>query len=86
MRKLFKEEEDEIFIEEKKGIDQLFVLLLKHSDLNVEAFVMGKPEFPKNFSTRGERSNLKSIGTIFIALQLHWSNGYCISSSSSDDG
>jgi hypothetical protein len=86
MRKLFREEEDEIFIEEKKGINQLFPLLLNHSDVNLEALVMGKPEFPKNFSTGGERSSLENIGTIIIALQPHWSNGYCISSSSSDDG
>jgi hypothetical protein len=86
MRKLFKEEENEIFIEEKRGIGQLFVLLVKRSDLNVEAFVVSKPEFPKNFSSGGERSSLETIGTIFIALQLHWSNDYCISSSSSDDG
>jgi hypothetical protein len=56
------------------------------SDLIVEVFVVGKPEFPKNFSTRGERSILDNIGTIFITLQLHWSNGYCVSLSSSDDG
>jgi hypothetical protein len=86
MRKLFREEEDEIFIEEREGTNQLFVLLWKRSDLDLEAFVEGKPEFPKNFSTGGERSILKSIETIFIALQLHWSNGYCISPSSSDDG
>jgi hypothetical protein len=56
------------------------------SDLVVEVFVVGKPDNPENLSTGGERSSLEKIGTIFIALQLHWSNGYCISSSSSDDG
>jgi hypothetical protein len=65
---------NETFIEE--GFNQLFVLLWKHSDLDVDFFVEGKSEFPKNFSTSGERSIQKSIGTIFIALQLHWSNGY----------
>jgi hypothetical protein len=56
------------------------------SDLIMEVFVMGKPDNPKNFCTGGKRSTLKNIGTIFIAVQLHWSNGYCISTSSSDDG
>jgi hypothetical protein len=41
------------------------------SDLIVEVLVVGKPEFPKNFSSGGERSNLKDIGIIFITLQLH---------------
>jgi hypothetical protein len=47
---------------------------------------VGKPDDPKNFSAGGERSSLQNIGIIFIVLQLHWSNGYCISTSSSDDG
>jgi hypothetical protein len=55
------------------------------SELIVEVFVVGKPDNLKNFCTGMERSTLKNIGTIFIALQLHWSNGYCISTSSSDD-
>jgi hypothetical protein len=56
------------------------------SDLVVEVFVVGKPDNPKHLSTKGERSSLENIGTVFITLQLHWSNGYCISTSSSDDG
>jgi hypothetical protein len=56
------------------------------ADFIVEVFVVDKPEFPKNFSTGGERSILDNIGTNFITLQLHWSNGYCISPTSSDDG
>jgi hypothetical protein len=56
------------------------------SELIVEVFVVSKSDNHKNFCTGGERSSLKNIGTIFIVLQLHWSNGDCISSSSSDDG
>jgi hypothetical protein len=56
------------------------------TDLIVDVFVMGKPDNPKNFRTGGEGSILISIGIIFITLQLHWSNGYYISLSSSDDG
>jgi hypothetical protein len=57
------------------------------SDLVVEVFVVGKPEFnPEHLSTRRGTEQSESIGTIFITLQLHWSNGYCISTSSSDDG
>jgi hypothetical protein len=56
------------------------------SEVIVEVFIVGKPDNPENWSTGGERSNLENIETIFIALQLHWSNGYCISSSSLDDG
>jgi hypothetical protein len=41
-RKFFREG-DEIFIEEKRDINQLFVLLLKHSDLDVEAFTVRRP-------------------------------------------
>jgi hypothetical protein len=67
-------------------VNKLSVWMPWLSDLIVEVFVMGKPEFPKNFCTDRKRSSLENIGTIFIALQLHWSNGYCISSSSSDDG
>jgi hypothetical protein len=82
-----KEKENKFLIRVKnKETDQLFVLLFWLSDLNVEALVVVKPEFPKNFSTDGERSSLENIGTIFIALQRHWSNGYCISTSTSDDG
>jgi hypothetical protein len=58
-------------------------------DLIVEVFVLFKnPEFiPQNSSFHnGERSRPKIIGTIFIALKLYWTNGYCISPSSSDDG
>jgi hypothetical protein len=62
------------------------VLKLLLWELIAEIFVFCMPDNPKNFSTGGERSNLKNIGTIFIALQLHWSNGYCVSPSSSDDG
>jgi hypothetical protein len=88
MKKLkFKEGENEFLVRERREeIDQLLVLVFWLSDLDVEAFVVSKPEFPKNFSTGGERNSLENIGTIFIALQLHWSNDYCISSSSWDDG
>jgi hypothetical protein len=82
-----KEKKDKFLIrDERVGNDQLFGLMFWLFDLNVEAFVVGKREFPKNFYTDGERNSLENIGTIFISLQLHWSNGYCISSSSSDDG
>jgi hypothetical protein len=84
--KYLEEKEDKFFIRnERVGNNQLIVLVFWLSDLNVEAFVVGKPEFSKNFCTDGERSTLKNIGTIFIVLQLHWSNGYCISSSTSFD-
>jgi hypothetical protein len=82
-----KEKEDKFCIgKERRGNNLLFGLVLRLSDLNVEALVVGKPKFLKNFCTGGERSTLKNIGTISIAIQLHWSNGYYISSSSSDDG
>jgi hypothetical protein len=56
------------------------------SDLVVEFFVVSKPDNPEHLSTRRGTEQFESIGTIFIALQLHWSNGYCVSTSSSDDG
>jgi hypothetical protein len=81
-----KEEEDKFLVrDERVGNNQLFGLVFWLSDLNVEAFIVGKPEFSKNFSTCGKRSSLENIG-IIISLQLHWSNGYCVSPSSSDDG
>jgi hypothetical protein len=73
-------------MENYEVVNKLPVWMPWLSDLIVEVFVVEKPEFPKNFFTGGGRSSLENIGTIFIALQLHWSNGYCISSSSSDDG
>jgi hypothetical protein len=75
------------FIYWKEKLYQLNELTFLLIYLIAEFFVLGeKPECPKNFSTGRERSSLKDIGTIFIALPLHWSNGYCTSLSSSDDG
>jgi hypothetical protein len=67
-------------------VNQLFVLMLRLSVLILEFFVEWKPELLQNFSSYGGWVRLKSIGTIFIARMLRWSNGYCISSPSSDDG
>jgi hypothetical protein len=75
-----------VFWKEKEHQSSELKLLLMN--LIVEFFVLfKKPEFlPKNFSTGGERSSLENIGTIFIALKLHWINDYCVGPSSSDDG
>jgi hypothetical protein len=72
----------------KERIHQLSVLKFLSVDLIVEFFVLfKKPEYlSQKFSyINGEGSHTKNIGTIFIALQHHWTNGYCVSSSSSDD-
>jgi hypothetical protein len=86
-RKIHQEKEAEKYqariVNQKRELELLVVNLI------VEVFMLfKKPEFiPQNSSFRiGERSDLKSIGNIFIALKLHRTNGYCISSSSSDDG
>jgi hypothetical protein len=50
--KYLKEKEDKFLIrDERVGNDKLFLLVFWLSDLDVEVFVMVKPEFPKNFST-----------------------------------
>jgi hypothetical protein len=72
--------------EEKKKLHPPNVLKLLFAELIAEIFVVGKPDYRQNFSISGKRNNLKDIGTIFIVLWLHWSNGYCTSLSSSDDG
>jgi hypothetical protein len=59
------------FIWKKEKNNQLNDWKSWMSELNVKVFVVGKPDNPNNFSTGRERSGLKNIGTIFIALQLH---------------
>jgi hypothetical protein len=57
-----KEKKDKFFIgKEIVANNQLFELVFWLSELNVDAFVMGKPEFSKNFSTDGERRSLENI-------------------------
>jgi hypothetical protein len=76
-----------IYFEEKKNIHPLFALLFLDADLIAGSSVLiKKPEYPKNFSTDRGKSNPNNVGTIIISLQLHWSNGYCTSLSSSNDG
>jgi hypothetical protein len=59
-------------LEEEKDIHLPFVLMFLDADLITGFSVLiKKPEYPKNFSTGGERSSLNNIGTIFIALRLH---------------
>jgi hypothetical protein len=68
--------------EEEHQSSELKFLLVEFFEL------FKKPEFlPQNFSYPNEEgSSLENIGTIFIALKLHWTNGYCVSPLSSDDG
>jgi hypothetical protein len=76
-----------VYFEEEKNIHPPFVLLFLDANfITGFSVLIKKPELPQKFSTEEEQSSPNDIGTIFIVLQLHWSNGYCISPSSSDDG
>jgi hypothetical protein len=57
------------------------------ANLITEFFLLGeKPELPQKFPTNEVWSSLLSIETIFFFQMLHCSNGYCISTSTADDG
>jgi hypothetical protein len=77
------------YLERKKKEERsrLIVFMLLLSDLIIEFFILGeKSELPQKFPTNGIWSGLESFGIIFFSQMLYWSNGYCITPSSSDDG
>jgi hypothetical protein len=70
-----------------KELILMIVLMLLLSDVIAETLVLGKkPELTQNFPINGVWNDLKYIGAIFFSRMLHWSNGYCIRTSSSDSG